>query len=94
MRACASGVGFWLLMIGGWSVEEVERVLWKGGRWVWWRRGRRAGECGVAVKSQMRGNCFESEQIWRSEIRADDGGSGGVIRIRACVGGGVGLCRE
>lgn len=35
----------------------------------------------------MRGNCFESEQIWRSEIRADDGGSGGVIRIRACVGG-------
>lgn len=45
----------------------------------------------------MRGNCFESEQIWRSEIRADDGGSGGVIRIRACVGegaGGVGLCRE
>lgn len=49
--------------------------------------GGRAGECGVAVKSQMRGNCFESEQIWRSEIRADDGGSGGVIRIRACVEG-------
>lgn len=49
--------------------------------------GGRAGECGVAVKSQMRGNCFESEQIWRSEIRADDGGSGGVIRIRARVGG-------
>ena len=30
----------------------------------------------------MRGNCFESQQIWWSEIRADDGG-GGVIRIRA-----------
>lgn len=45
----------------------------------------------------MRGNCFESEQIWWSEIRADDGG-GGVIRIRVTVGlwrgvegGGVGL---
>lgn len=33
----------------------------------------------------MRGNCFESEQIWWSEIRADDGG-GGVIRIRVTVG--------
>lgn len=44
----------------------------------------------------MRGNCFESEQIWRSEIRADDGGSSGVIRIKAGAGGagGVGLCRE
>lgn len=38
----------------------------------------------------MRGNCFESQQIWWSEIRADDGG-GGVIRIR--VGGGRGLER-
>lgn len=44
----------------------------------------------------MRGNCFESEQIWWSEIRADDGG-GGVIRIRVMLGlwrgaegGGVG----
>lgn len=36
----------------------------------------------------MRGNCFESQQIWWSEIRADDGG-GGVIRIRV-EGGGVG----
>lgn len=36
----------------------------------------------------MRGNCFESQQIWWSEIRADDGG-GGVIRIR--VGRGVGF---
>lgn len=34
----------------------------------------------------MRGNCFESQQIWWSEIRADDGG-GGVIRIR--MGGEV-----
>jgi len=37
----------------------------------------------------MRGNCFESEQIWWREIRADDGG-GGVIRIRV---GGRGLKR-
>lgn len=37
----------------------------------------------------MRGNCFESQQIWWSEIRADDGG-GGVIRIRV---GGRGLER-
>lgn len=34
----------------------------------------------------MRGNCFESQQIWWSEIRADDGG-GGVIRIRVGWGG-------
>lgn len=52
----------------------------RGGRWV---DGGVAGG-GRAVKSQMRGNCFESQQIWWSEIRADDGG-GGVIRIR--VGG-------
>lgn len=39
----------------------------------------------------MRGNCFESQQFWWSEISADDGG-GGVIRIR--VGGGVRVWRE
>lgn len=52
----------------------------EGGRWV----DGGVGGGGRAVKSQMRGNCFESQQIWWSEIRADDGG-GGVIRIR--VGG-------
>lgn len=43
----------------------------------------------------MRGNCFESQQIWWSEIRADDGG-GGVIRIRVEGGGwgGVGESRR
>lgn len=42
---------------------------------------------GKAVKKwQMRGNCFESQQIWWSEIRADDGGCG-VMGIR--VGGSV-----
>jgi len=45
------------------------------------------------VKTQMRGNCFESQQIWWREIRADDGG-GGVIRIRGLGGGGVGESRR
>lgn len=53
-----------------------------GGRWV--DGGVGGGWRGRAVKSQMRGNCFESQQIWWSEIRADDGGGGGVIRIRVC----------
>lgn len=35
----------------------------------------------------MRGNCFESEQIWWREIRADDNGCG-VIRIRGVEGCG------
>lgn len=43
------------------------------------------GGGGQSLKPQMRGNCFESEQIWWSEIRADDDG-GGVIRIRVVVG--------
>lgn len=40
----------------------------------------------------MRGNCFESQQIWWNEIRVDDGG-GGVIRIRGGEGGVRGLER-
>lgn len=72
----------------GWGLRLAgsEGILWRrrgfteGGRWV---DGGAGG--GRALKSQMRGNCFESEQIWWSEIRADDGG-GGVIRIRVAVG--------
>lgn len=62
---CLCGVlGWGLCLMDSGGVLKTCRGFTKGGRWVdggMWR--------GTAVKSQMRGNCFESQQIWWSEIR-------------------------
>jgi len=79
-RARAFLGGVFAALMGSDGVLRRRRGAYRRGWGAWWRCGMR----GRAVKSQMRGNCFESQQIWWSEIRVDDGG-GGVIRISVCV---------